>query len=97
MKPAADDRFEMKALFKGNVQGVGFRATTCSIANELHVTGTARNLEDGDVEVIAQGTQEQLLNLISRLKAFYGNDYIEKVVHEFHAITHPHDRFTIAR
>lgn len=97
MKPAADDRIEMKALFKGNVQGVGFRATTCSIANELHVVGTVRNLEDGNVEMIAQGSQEQLLDLVERLKAFYGKVYIEEVEHEFHAIIHPHDRFSIMR
>ena len=42
-------------IFKGRVQGVGFRFTAHSIANRYHLTGQVRNLIDGSVEMIAQG------------------------------------------
>ena len=50
-------------LVKGLVQGVWFRASTQEEAKKLNITGWARNLPDGGVEVIACGTEEQLLQL----------------------------------
>lgn len=42
-------------LIEGRVQGVGFRAGTRRTALQLGLVGMARNLEDGRVEVVAQG------------------------------------------
>jgi acylphosphatase len=39
----------------GRVQGVFYRGTAVSRARELGITGYARNLPDGRVEVLAQG------------------------------------------
>ncbi|QSP93999.1 acylphosphatase [Marinobacter salinisoli] len=47
-------------IISGKVQGVYYRASTESTANEIGVTGYARNLPDGRVEVVAEGTEEQL-------------------------------------
>ncbi len=44
-----------RCLVEGRVQGVFFRATTQRKANELAVTGYAKNLPDGRVEVWAEG------------------------------------------
>ena len=46
--------------FTGRVQGVGFRATTRSIARDYAVAGEVRNLPDGRVALVAEGTDEQL-------------------------------------
>ena len=51
---------ELKATFKGQVQGVFFRRTVQKHALSLSLTGYARNLANGDVEVSAQGTKEDL-------------------------------------
>ncbi|MGD1098178.1 MAG: acylphosphatase [Bryobacteraceae bacterium] len=55
-------------LICGRVQGVGFRYFAERAARELGVTGWARNLDDGCVEVHANGTTRQLDDLESRLR-----------------------------
>ena len=47
----------------GRVQGVGFRDFVQRRARALGLTGWARNLEDGRVEVYAIGKQESLDNM----------------------------------
>ncbi len=45
---------------RGRVQGVGFRWWTRARALELGLTGHARNMDDGRVEVVAQGAPEAI-------------------------------------
>ena len=47
-------------LVQGRVQGVGFRWFVHREASELALRGWVRNTEDGDVEVVAAGTAEDL-------------------------------------
>lgn len=47
-------------LYTGRVQGVGFRFTTEAIASRFAVTGAVRNLHDGTVELVAEGTAAEL-------------------------------------
>ncbi|MDG2526380.1 acylphosphatase [Stenotrophomonas sp. HITSZ_GD] len=51
----------------GRVQGVGFRAWTRAQAVGLGLDGWARNLADGDVEVVVAGTPEAIETLAARL------------------------------
>src|SRR5437667_2708171 len=53
---------------RGRVQGVGFRWFVEREAHVLGVSGWVRNNADGSVEVLAQGTRDQLLGLRSRLR-----------------------------
>jgi acylphosphatase len=55
-------------VISGRVQGVGFRAFTQDAAHSIGVTGWARNLDDGGVEVHANGTLRQLDDFESRLR-----------------------------
>jgi acylphosphatase len=57
------------AWVHGRVQGVGFRYSTQFEAKRLGVTGYARNLDDGSVEVLACGEPEAVEALITWLKA----------------------------
>lgn len=50
----------MEILYSGRVQGVGFRYTAKSVATGFEITGTIRNLPDGQVELLAEGTQDEL-------------------------------------
>jgi len=55
-------------LVRGRVQGVGFRWFVEREAAILQVAGWVRNNYDGTVEVLAQGTRDQLAGLHSRLR-----------------------------
>lgn len=59
-------------LFSGRVQGVGFRMTAVHLARELPISGTVRNLDDGRVELIAQGRPREIDSLIKRLGEHFG-------------------------
>lgn len=50
-------------LISGKVQGVNYRASAAEKANSLGVTGYARNLPDGRVEIVAEGTPASLVSL----------------------------------
>ena len=55
-------------VVSGRVQGVGYRAFAHNAAREIGVTGWARNLANGDVEVHAKGTPHQLEDFEARLR-----------------------------
>ncbi len=55
-------------LIQGRVQGVGFRWFVHREASELELHGWVRNTEDGDVEVVASGTPEDLAELRTSLR-----------------------------
>jgi len=55
-------------LVSGRVQGVFFRDHTHRWARTLRVTGWVRNLDDGNVEVIAEGERENIEGLIDHLE-----------------------------
>ncbi len=47
-------------IYRGHVQGVGFRYTARQTAQQYHVTGFVRNLPDGTVEMFVQGPSQDL-------------------------------------
>ncbi|WP_338751272.1 acylphosphatase [Janibacter alittae] len=53
---------------RGHVQGVGFRWWTRARALEIGLVGHARNMDDGRVEVVAEGPPEDLDRLDSILR-----------------------------
>jgi len=54
------NRKRMHIFYSGNVQGVGFRYTVKSVAAGYEVTGFVRNLPDGRVEMLAEGSKDEL-------------------------------------
>ena len=55
-------------IVRGRVQGVGFRWFVEREAHILGIAGWVRNNADSSVEVLTQGTKEQLAGLRSRLR-----------------------------
>ncbi len=58
----------LTAFVKGRVQGVGFRWWTRARALELGLVGSATNLDDGRVEVVAEGPEESCRALLDLLR-----------------------------
>lgn len=50
----------MQVFYSGRVQGVGFRYTVKGVATGFEITGTVRNLADGRVELLAEGSKAEL-------------------------------------
>lgn len=59
----------LHCTIKGDVQGVGFRAFSRHHANDIRIDGWVKNLWDGSVEIMAEGSPESVeifLKLLSR-------------------------------
>jgi acylphosphatase len=56
-----------RVLYSGRVQGVGFRYTARRIAGQHAVTGFVRNLDDGRVELVAEGAPAELDRLLAAI------------------------------
>jgi len=62
------DNERLVVRFSGRVQGVGFRATVMHHAPGLDVGGFVRNEPDGCVLLDADGPQQELQTLLSRIQ-----------------------------
>ena len=60
---------KIRAIVSGSVQGVGFRMSTRSQAQQLGVYGTVKNLNNGNVEIVAAGEAEAVDALIDWAKS----------------------------
>lgn len=69
---------ELLAIFKGQVQGVGFRYLAKKMAETHKINGTVRNLADGSVELIAQGSREELERFCALLHQEFAIQEIQK-------------------
>jgi acylphosphatase len=65
---------------RGRVQGVGFRWWVRTRALELGLVGSATNLADGRVEVVAEGSRTALESLLDELTAGSGPGHTTGVV-----------------
>jgi acylphosphatase len=66
-------------FISGRVQGVGFRHFTRKNAENLGVTGWVKNLSDGRVEAVFQGSEEQIEELIQRCKKGPVASYVQNI------------------
>ncbi len=70
-----------RVYFTGRVQGVGFRQSSVDLARGLPLSGQVRNLPDGRVELLVQGSAENCRRLLDLLKQRYAG-YIVSVVEQ---------------
>jgi acylphosphatase len=54
--------------YSGQVQGVGFRATVAGLARGYAVAGWVRNLPDGQVQVLAEGSEAEVERFLQAVR-----------------------------
>jgi acylphosphatase len=64
--------------YSGRVQGVGFRAAVRHLACGFDVTGSVRNLPDGRVELIAEGSRAELQDFLQSISESELSGFIAK-------------------
>lgn len=69
METIDENAARLTAWVHGHVQGVGFRWWTRARASELGLRGYARNLNDGRVEVVAEGSRASCDRLLGLLRS----------------------------
>ncbi len=62
----------LRAIVRGQVQGVGFRMWAQRRARMLGISGYVRNLADGSVEVVGEGPRETLEQFLAVLASWTG-------------------------
>ncbi len=59
------DNIRVRLIIEGRVQGVWFRDSTRREATALGVYGWVKNQRDGTVEVVAEGPEDRVRELVS--------------------------------
>jgi len=89
----------MKAVlvhYSGQVQGVGFRATAVMIARDYAVAGWVKNLPDGRVEMLVEGSEADVGRFLKAVREHWKGD-IDKEESEDRKPTGSYKKFEIAR
>ena len=75
----AGERRRLEAKIHGRVQGVGFRYFTQREAQKLGLSGWVRNLRSGEVEVPAEGGEDDLKSFLEALRKGPPMSWVERV------------------
>ena len=86
----------LRAVVIGRVQGVGYRMSVHKSIEQLDVTGYVKNLPDSTVEIVAEGAQETLEEVLDIAKAGSYWSNVENVETEYTDATGEFDGFSIA-
>ncbi|EJL6677609.1 TPA: acylphosphatase [Vibrio cholerae] len=84
-----------KFIVSGHVQGVGFRYHTSHQGLKLGLTGYAKNLNNGDVEVVACGAPERLEELYLWLQEGPKTASVRQVIRLNSELEHDYPGFEI--
>lgn len=71
-----------EVVYRGHVQGVGFRFTVRSLAFQFRVTGYVANLPDGGVRLIVEGESGETDRFLAAISAEMGDFIRETTVEE---------------
>lgn len=82
-------------FISGRVQGVFYRQSTLEKARQLELSGYARNLHDGRVEVVAEGEKNQLQQLLDWCWEGPDNARVDGIELVPDAATQEYENFTI--
>lgn len=79
-------RVRRRAYYSGRVQGVGFRFVSQRLARGFAVDGYVRNLDDGSVELLAEGEVAEVGSFLDAVRRELGDK-----IHDVRVETEPAD------
>ena len=79
----------------GRVQGVFFRQSTRVMAIKNHVNGWVRNLDDGRVEIVAEGETQNIDNLKNWCKTGPANSRVDEFEFSEEDFTNEFENFQV--
>ncbi|MCH9634357.1 MAG: Acylphosphatase [Chlamydiae bacterium] len=82
-------------IVKGNVQGVGYRATVEYYAKKLNIKGSVKNLENGSVEIYAQSDKLAVDQFIESIQKGKGLAQVKHVSTETCQVQKEYQSFEI--
>jgi acylphosphatase len=62
-----------RVIYEGRVQGVGFRMTARRLSSAYPILGYVRNLDDGRVELVAEGEAQILASFLQAIQREFGD------------------------
>jgi len=65
-------------IYRGNVQGVGFRFTARHLAQKFEIKGWVKNLADGSVEMFVQGKEDKIEEFLQEIQRYF-KGYIQQI------------------
>jgi acylphosphatase len=89
------NKASVKITVKGVVQGVGFRYFIWREAERLGLTGYAKNLFNGDVEIFAEGRKKFLEELLRKAKSGPTGAYVTQTKVEWLDFQNKFDNFAV--
>jgi len=63
-----------EVYYSGKVQGVGFRQTTSTLAKQFAVSGFAKNLPDGRVQLVVEGQLKEVQAFLAAIREKMGKN-----------------------
>ncbi|MDP3791181.1 MAG: acylphosphatase [Candidatus Omnitrophota bacterium] len=82
------------AYYSGSVQGVGFRYMAERTATSLNLTGWVKNIRDGRVEIVCEGSEASLSEFLQKIDKIF-SAYISDKDIEWGNATKEFDYFDI--
>jgi acylphosphatase len=82
-------------VVRGRVQGVFFRASTQREAKRLGLTGWVKNRPDGGVEIVAEGEEDQVKDLLVWAQHGPSTARVEKIDTRWRSYTGEFSEFRI--
>ena len=73
----------LRLFVSGEVQGVFFRKNVSEFCSMIGLTGWVKNLDDGRVELVAEGPKEKLDQLLKFLHKNPGASRVDDIDSEF--------------
>lgn len=86
---------QIHVTVSGLVQGVFFRDSTCRTARQLGLRGYVKNTSDGNVEIVVQGSEKELGELVYFCNRGPSAAQVEKVDVKYEEVKDIFDSFDV--